>query len=71
MVEVHKANHLTTEILHLAKEYNVSLKSYKVATDHLADVENKAGPKGDICGIYGAVRMESGLDYYNSDQHVE
>ena len=67
MVEIHKARHLATQILHFANEYNVVLRSYKVATDHLADVEHKAGPNADICGIYGAVRMESGLDYYNKD----
>ena len=65
MVEVHKARHLTSQVLDLAKENNVSLKSYKVAVEHLADVENSAGPKEDICGIYGAVRVESGLDFYN------
>ena len=65
MVEVYKARHLTSQVLDLAKENNVSLKSYKVAVDHLADVENNAGPKEDICGIYGAVRTESGLGFYN------
>ncbi|KAL2043847.1 hypothetical protein N7G274_003367 [Stereocaulon virgatum] len=66
MVEVHKARHLTSQVLDLAKENNVSLKSYKVAVEHLADVENSNGPKEDICGIYGTVRMESGLDFYNN-----
>ena len=65
MVEVKKGRHLTAQVLDLAKANNVSLRSYKVAVDHLADVENNAGPKEDICGIYGAVRVESGLDFYN------
>ena len=65
MVEVKKARHLTAQVLKLAKAHNVSLKSYEVALDHLADVENKVGPKADISGIYGAVRMESGIDFYN------
>ena len=65
MVEVKKARHLTAQVLDLAKANDVSLKSYKVAVDHLADVENNVGPKEDICGIYGAVRMESGIDFYN------
>ena len=65
MVEVTKAQHLTSQVLGLAKENNVSLKSYKVAVEHLADVEYNAGPKEDICGIYGAVRMESGMEFYN------
>lgn len=65
MVEVKKGRHLTAQVLDLARANNVSLKSYKVAVDHLADVENNAGPKEDICGIYGAVRVESGMDFYN------
>ena len=65
MVEVTKARHLTDQVLELAKENDVSLKSYQVAVDHLADVEEKAGPKEDICGIYGVVRMESGMPFYN------
>ena len=65
MVEVKKARHLSAQVLGLAKANNVSLKSYEVAVDHLADVENNVGPKGDICGIYGAVRMESGMEFYN------
>ena len=65
MVEVKKARHLTAQVLELAKANNVSLKSYEVAVDHLADVENNIGPKEDICGIYGAVRMESGMSFYN------
>ena len=65
MVDIKKARHLTAQVLDLAKANNVSLKSYEVAVDHLADVENNAGPKEDICGIYGAVRVESGMDFYN------
>ena len=65
MVDIKKARHLTAQVLDLAKANNVSLKSYKVAVDHLADVENNVGPKEDICGIYGAVRVESGMDFYN------
>ena len=40
-----------------------SLKSYKVATDHLAVAEAHVGPHCDIMGIYGAVRVESGLPF--------
>ena len=40
-----------------------SLKSYKVAVDHLAVAEAHAGPRCDIMGIYGAVRVESGLPF--------
>ena len=40
-----------------------SLKSYKVAVDHLAVAEAHAGPRCDIMGIYGAVRVESDLPF--------
>ena len=65
MIEVQKARHLTAQVLELAKASNVSLKSYEVALNHLADVEKNVGPKEDISSIYGAVRMESGMDFYN------
>lgn len=52
-------------MLELAKANNVSSKSCELAVDHLADVENNVGSKEDICGIYGAVRMESGMGFYN------
>ena len=32
---------------------------------HMEMVEKYAGAKGDIAGIYGAVRMESGLKFEN------
>lgn len=63
MVEVSSARALTSKILDLAKKLNVSLPGYEVAINHLAVPEKHAGPKGDITGIYGAVRVESGLEF--------
>ena len=60
-----KARTLTSKLLDLAKSSNVSLPSYEVAVKHLAVAEKYAGPKCDITGIYGAVRVESGLDFSN------
>lgn len=65
MVEVSKAQALTSQVLDLAKASNVSLPSYEVAVNHLAVAEKHAGPNGDITGIYGAVRVESGLEFSN------
>lgn len=65
MVEVIKTRLLTSQVLDLDKENNVSLKSYKVTVERLADMEYNAGSKEDICGIYGATRMESGMEFYN------
>ena len=60
-----KARALTSQILDLALASMTSLKSYKVAMDHLAVAEAHAGPHCDIMGIYGAVRVESGLPFYH------
>lgn len=65
MVELFKARALTSKVLDLAKASNVSLPSYEVAVNHLVVAEKHAGPNSDITGIYGAVRVESGLEFPN------
>jgi hypothetical protein len=37
----------------------------EVAKKHLEAVKEHEGQKGDIAGIYGAVRKESGLPFEN------
>ena len=49
--------------LDLAKEAGVRMKGVEVADGHLADVQKRMGSKGDIAGIYGAVRQEAGLGF--------
>ena len=68
MVEVSSARALTSKVLGLAKNSNVSLPAYEVAVNHLAVAEKHAGPEGDITGIYGAVRVESGLEFQNNNR---
>lgn len=41
------------------------LKDVEVADGHLAVVQKRMGSRGDITGIYGAVREESGLEFEN------
>ena len=41
------------------------MKDVEVADGHLAEVQKVMGSKGDIAGIYGAVRQEAGLDFKN------
>ena len=41
------------------------MKGAEVANAHLEDVQKQKGSKGDIAGIYGVVRTESGLVYEN------
>jgi 3-hydroxyisobutyrate dehydrogenase-like beta-hydroxyacid dehydrogenase len=50
----------------LAKACGVRLRNLEVADAHLAEVKEHDGEKGDIAGIYGAVRQESGLKYENN-----
>jgi hypothetical protein len=36
-----------------------------VGDAHLADVQKHMASKGDIAGVYGAVRQEAGLPFEN------
>ncbi|TGO10553.1 hypothetical protein BTUL_0132g00270 [Botrytis tulipae] len=52
-------------VLNLAEKTGTKLKSYEVGKDYLDMVEWAIGEKGDIAGISGAVRLESGLGFEN------
>lgn len=41
------------------------MKDVEVADEHLVQVQKQMGTRGDIAGIYGAVRQESGLKFEN------
>lgn len=49
--------------LSLAEAAGVRMRDVEVADEHLAAVQKHMGSKGDIAGIYGAVRQESGLEF--------
>lgn len=49
----------------LAESCGTKMKGLEVADQHLKEVIDHAGDKGDIAGIYGAVRQESGLKFEN------
>jgi 3-hydroxyisobutyrate dehydrogenase-like beta-hydroxyacid dehydrogenase len=49
----------------LAEAAGTRLKALEVADAHLAQVQKHTGEKGDIAGIYGAVRQEGGLKFEN------
>ncbi|KAI9800849.1 MAG: hypothetical protein M1825_003632 [Sarcosagium campestre] len=55
------ANHA----LSIADSSGARIRSTEMATEHLQDVKKTQGAKGDIAGIYGVVRQESGLPYEN------
>lgn len=51
--------------LDVADSSGVRMRDVEVADRHLADVQQYMGSKGDIAGIYGSVRRESGLRFEN------
>lgn len=51
--------------LDLAATAGTRMKDVEVADAHLAAVQEHMGSKGDIAGIYGAVRQEAGLKFEN------
>lgn len=63
MVEISKAQDVAAHVLEIEKSTGTSVKGYEVAVDHLQAAEDHAGDKADITGIYGAVRLKSGLPY--------
>lgn len=51
--------------LDLAASAGAKMRAVEVADSHLRAVKEHQGAKGDIAGIYGAVRKESGLKFEN------
>ncbi len=49
----------------LAKRAGTQMKGVEVADAHLAAVKDHMDEKGDLAGIYGAVRQEAGLKFEN------
>lgn len=49
--------------LSLASSAGAKMKAVELAKGHLQDVKSHRGEKGDLAGIYGAVRVESGLPF--------
>ncbi|PYH88928.1 6-phosphogluconate dehydrogenase-like protein [Aspergillus ellipticus CBS 707.79] len=68
MVEVSKAITLVDEVLDLAHACGAAVPIYETARQHLQDAKDHAGPDTDITGIYGAVRLASGLPFSNQPE---
>ncbi|ERS95952.1 hypothetical protein HMPREF1624_07487 [Sporothrix schenckii ATCC 58251] len=51
--------------LRLGEKVGVTLQNARTADAHLVEVKAHDGETGDVAGIYGAVRQESGLPYEN------
>jgi 3-hydroxyisobutyrate dehydrogenase-like beta-hydroxyacid dehydrogenase len=50
----------------LAKSAGMRLHNVETGDNHLKTVKELRGEKGDLAGVYGAVRHESGLPYENA-----
>jgi 3-hydroxyisobutyrate dehydrogenase-like beta-hydroxyacid dehydrogenase len=50
----------------LAQDAGCRMKDVEVADQHLKEVKEHMGTRGDIAGIYGAVRKEGGLKFENN-----
>jgi 3-hydroxyisobutyrate dehydrogenase-like beta-hydroxyacid dehydrogenase len=50
-------------MLDIAKTHGAKMKAIEVAQGHLQEVKKVKGERGDLAGIYGAVREESGMKF--------
>ncbi|KIW95600.1 uncharacterized protein Z519_04185 [Cladophialophora bantiana CBS 173.52] len=53
--------------MNLAKQSGCRMRQVEVGDDYLKTVKETVGEKGDIAGIYGAVRLQGGLKFGNQD----
>jgi 3-hydroxyisobutyrate dehydrogenase-like beta-hydroxyacid dehydrogenase len=51
----------------LAEKAGVQMKNVQLADGYLKGVHDHMGERGDIAGIYGAKRVEAGLNFENKD----
>jgi 3-hydroxyisobutyrate dehydrogenase-like beta-hydroxyacid dehydrogenase len=51
----------------LAEKAGVQMKNVQLADGYLKGVQDHMGERGDIAGIYGAKRVEAGLNFENKD----
>lgn len=51
--------------MNLANTVGFRLKALEVADDHLAQIEELKGARGDYVGLYGVLRQAAGLNYEN------
>jgi hypothetical protein len=65
VIAIGTATAVTDHVMSLAEQSGTKLGAFEVASRHMEMVEKYAGAKGDIAGIYGAVRVESGLKFEN------
>lgn len=49
--------------LNIAKSSGARMRAVELADEHLGAVQKHEGPRGDLAGIYGVVREESGMQF--------
>lgn len=67
LISKEMAQSLAAETMDMARESSTSIKAYETAVEHMKMVKSYARPTGDIGGLFGVVRMESGLNYKNRE----
>ncbi|MCJ1397907.1 2' O-ribose methyltransferase [Xylographa trunciseda] len=67
IVNIAMAKNVASHVMDLARASGTNLPAYEAACKHMDAVQCHIGKAGDISGIYGALRMESGLAYENDE----
>ena len=62
------AQNVADHVKDMAKSAGVNIPAYYVARKHMDLIASHVGKGGDIDGIYGALRLESGLSYENGQK---
>lgn len=52
-------------MLALSKEHGVEMGPVRTIDKHFESVKEHMGQRGDIAGVYGAIRAEAGLPFEN------
>lgn len=65
VIAIGLAKAVAHHIQEMAEQSGTALPSYQIACQHMDLVEEHAGKSGDVAGIYGIVRIASGLQFEN------
>ncbi|KAF4625075.1 hypothetical protein G7Y89_g13096 [Cudoniella acicularis] len=65
LIAIGMIKEVADHVNNLAKQSGTELGAYKIACRHVDMAKKHAGVAGDVAGIYGAVRVESGLSFEN------
>ncbi|KAJ4344585.1 uncharacterized protein N0V89_012329 [Didymosphaeria variabile] len=63
MVPIDMAVKVSSHVLNLAEAHGAELPAYKAVRGQIEAVKKHCGSQGDLLGVYGAGRLQSGLPY--------